>query len=138
MSTNVTFDEAYAAFQSGLITCWNAITDSSAVVMPLGPLSQSARSASGYVSPMMGTNLPAAARSCAEMMAMLAAIGGTADNVPPIAANIAIISAQLRAAAGRLVPIIGLTYPDADLADWLSGPSGITTAEESVICLLYT
>jgi lysophospholipase L1-like esterase len=59
-------------------------------------------------------------------------LGGTADNVPPIAANIAIISAQLRAAAGRLVPIIGLTYPDVDLADWLSGPSGVTTAEESV------
>jgi lysophospholipase L1-like esterase len=59
-------------------------------------------------------------------------LGGTADNVPPIATNIASISAQLRAAAGRSVPIIGLTYPDADLADWLSGPSGVTIAEESV------
>lgn len=59
-------------------------------------------------------------------------LGGTADDVPPIATNIASIASQLRAAAGRSVPIIGLTYPDADLADWLSGPSGITTAEESV------
>ena len=59
-------------------------------------------------------------------------LGGTADNVPPIAANIATIATQLRAAAGMSVPIIGLTYPDVDLAYWLTGPSGVTTAEESV------
>ena len=59
-------------------------------------------------------------------------LGGTDDNVPPIATNIANVSAQLRAAAGRSVPIIGLTYPDAGLADWLNGPSGVSTAEGSI------
>jgi lysophospholipase L1-like esterase len=59
-------------------------------------------------------------------------LGGTADNVPPIATNIANIAAQFRVAAGASVPIIGLTYPDVDLADWLSGPSGVSIAEESV------
>jgi lysophospholipase L1-like esterase len=49
-----------------------------------------------------------------------------------IAANIAKISAQLRAAAGKSVPIIGLSYPDLNLADWLSGPSGVAIAEQSV------
>jgi lysophospholipase L1-like esterase len=49
-----------------------------------------------------------------------------------IAANIAKISAQLRAAAGKSVPIIGLSYPDPDLADWLTGPSGVAIAEQSV------
>jgi lysophospholipase L1-like esterase len=59
-------------------------------------------------------------------------LGGTADDVPPIATNIAAIATQLRAAAGKKVPILGLTYPDADIADWLNGPSGQTTAEESI------
>jgi lysophospholipase L1-like esterase len=59
-------------------------------------------------------------------------LGGTDDDVPPIATNIASIASQLRAAAGKSVPIIGLTYPDNDLADWLSGPSGVTIAEESI------
>jgi lysophospholipase L1-like esterase len=49
-----------------------------------------------------------------------------------IAANIAKISKQLRAAAGESVPIIGLSYPDPDLAEWLSGPSGVAIAEASV------
>ncbi len=53
-------------------------------------------------------------------------------SVASTAANIATIAAQLRAAAGSSVPIIGLTYPDPDLADWLSGPSGQATAGESV------
>jgi lysophospholipase L1-like esterase len=59
-------------------------------------------------------------------------LGGTDDDVPPIATNIANISAQLRAAVGKSVPILGLTYPDNDLADWLNGPSGVTIAEESI------
>jgi lysophospholipase L1-like esterase len=59
-------------------------------------------------------------------------LGGTADNASTIATNIANISAQLRAAAGTSVPIIGLTYFDVDLADWLSGPSGVAIAKESV------
>jgi lysophospholipase L1-like esterase len=53
-------------------------------------------------------------------------------SVASIAANIANISAQLRAAAGSSVPIIGLTYPDPTLLDWLSGPSGVTEAAASV------
>jgi len=60
-------------------------------------------------------------------------LGGNANHVPPIATNIAKIAGQLRAAAGASVPIIGLTYPDLDLADWLNGPSGQVIAEESVV-----
>lgn len=59
-------------------------------------------------------------------------LGGTVNNVAPIAKNIARIATQLRAAAGRSVPIVGLTYPDIDLAEWLNGPSGQTIAEESL------
>ena len=59
-------------------------------------------------------------------------LGGSADNVAPIAHNISIIAARLRAAAGRSVPIIGLTYPDVDLANWLNGPGGIDIAEQSI------
>ncbi len=59
-------------------------------------------------------------------------LDGTADNVAPIAANIAKISARLRAAAGKTVPIIGLTYPDVVLAEWLSGTTGVATAQESI------
>ena len=47
-------------------------------------------------------------------------------------ANISQIAHQLRVAAGDSVPIIGLTYFDSVLADWLSGPSGEATAEQSV------
>ena len=53
-------------------------------------------------------------------------------NVPAMQADIVTISAQLRAAAGASVPIIGLTYPDVNLASWLSGGSGITSAQTSV------
>lgn len=60
-------------------------------------------------------------------------LGGNANNVPPIANNIAIIAGQLRAAAGSSVPILGLTYNDVDLADWLNGPGGQVIAEESVV-----
>jgi lysophospholipase L1-like esterase len=59
-------------------------------------------------------------------------LNATASNVTSIAANITIIAARLRAAAGRSVPIIGLTYPDVVLADWLTGPSGVATAEASI------
>ncbi|HEY5265718.1 MAG TPA: SGNH/GDSL hydrolase family protein [Acidimicrobiales bacterium] len=56
----------------------------------------------------------------------------SAPNVPAMQADIVSISAQLRAAAGGSVPIIGLTYPDVELAEWLSGGSGITNAQTSV------
>lgn len=59
-------------------------------------------------------------------------LDGSVDNVAPIAHNISIIAARLRAAAGSSVPIIGLTYPDIDLANWLSGPGGIDIAEQSI------
>jgi lysophospholipase L1-like esterase len=49
-----------------------------------------------------------------------------------MAANLVSIVAQLRASVGASVPIIGLTYPDTDLVDWLSGPSGETSAEASI------
>ena len=57
-------------------------------------------------------------------------IGGA--SYASIAANLASIASQLRAAAGSSVPIIGLSYPDPELADWLDGPSGVAIAEQSV------
>jgi len=60
-------------------------------------------------------------------------IGGSANIVAPIAHNISVIAARLRAAAGKSVPMIGLTYPDVDLADWLSGTSGLQLAEQSIM-----
>ncbi|HVB51744.1 MAG TPA: SGNH/GDSL hydrolase family protein [Acidimicrobiales bacterium] len=50
------------------------------------------------------------------------------STIPSIQADIVNISAQLRAAAGASIPIIGLTYPNVDLASWLSGPSGEASA----------
>jgi lysophospholipase L1-like esterase len=60
-------------------------------------------------------------------------LNGSADNVAPIANNISIIAARLRGAAGKSVPIIGLTYPDVVLANWLSGTGGVDIAEQSII-----
>ncbi len=59
-------------------------------------------------------------------------LGNSVANVPAMQVDIVNISAQLRDAAGRSVPIIGLTYPDVDLVDWLSGGGDIASAEESV------
>jgi len=56
----------------------------------------------------------------------------SAPNVPAMQADIVNISTQLRAAAGESIPIIGLTYPDVDLAEWLVGASGISSAQTSV------
>jgi lysophospholipase L1-like esterase len=51
-----------------------------------------------------------------------------------IATNLPIILASLRAQAPK-VTIVGMTYYDPILADWLSGPAGQATARESVTVL---
>jgi len=53
------------------------------------------------------------------------------STVASIQADIVTISAQLRAAAGASIPILGLTYPNTTLTSWLSGPSGESAAQTS-------
>jgi hypothetical protein len=49
-----------------------------------------------------------------------------------ISSNIEMITAQLRAAAGPSVPIIGVCYPDHSLRSWLKGDFGKSVATRSV------
>jgi len=48
--------------------------------------------------------------------------------LPGIVSNLRTLSARLRKAVGTSTPIVGLTYTDADLADWLQGTSGRASA----------
>lgn len=52
--------------------------------------------------------------------------------VASIKANVPKIVAKLRKAAGRTVKIVGMTYYDPFLAEWLKGASGQGVATESV------
>jgi lysophospholipase L1-like esterase len=54
-----------------------------------------------------------------------------AGPVPATAANLATILARLRAAAGRGVTIIGMSYYAPELADWRDGPAGRAVARRS-------
>jgi lysophospholipase L1-like esterase len=49
-----------------------------------------------------------------------------------IQTNVPKIAQTLRKAAGKKVKIVGMTYYDPFLAEWLTGPSGHVVAEESV------
>jgi lysophospholipase L1-like esterase len=53
--------------------------------------------------------------------------------VPPVAANIATLLKQVRAAAGTSVPIVGLTYPDVILGTWVHPPVSQSLATLSVV-----
>ena len=46
-----------------------------------------------------------------------------------IEANLKTFCARLRAAAGASTPIVGMSYTDADIADWLQGASGVASAK---------
>ncbi|MGH9047349.1 MAG: SGNH/GDSL hydrolase family protein, partial [Acidimicrobiales bacterium] len=52
--------------------------------------------------------------------------------IATVSANLNTIGAGLRSAAGPSVPIIGMTYFDPFVVEWLSGSSGHTAAETSV------
>ncbi|HEY6279381.1 MAG TPA: SGNH/GDSL hydrolase family protein [Streptosporangiaceae bacterium] len=55
-----------------------------------------------------------------------------AQVLPQIAANLSTIMTALRAAGGDEVRIIGMRYYVPELAAWLTGPAGQTTAQLSV------
>ncbi len=73
-------------------------------------------------------------------------ITGCASTTPPFAisaacvahavataqTNLEAIGAGLRAAAGPSVPIVGMTYYDPFVVEWLSGPAGQAAAQSSV------
>jgi lysophospholipase L1-like esterase len=52
--------------------------------------------------------------------------------VPAVAANVATLLVQVRAAAGNTVPIVGLTYPDVILGAWVHPPVSKSLASLSV------
>ena len=54
------------------------------------------------------------------------------NGVSSIQANVPKIAATLRSAAGRKTKIVGMTYYDPFLSEWLTGPSGLTLAALSV------
>jgi lysophospholipase L1-like esterase len=54
------------------------------------------------------------------------------QTLPQIAANLTTIMTALRAAGGRRVRIIGMSYYVPQLAEWLTGPDGQAAAEQSV------
>jgi lysophospholipase L1-like esterase len=60
-------------------------------------------------------------------------IGCVARAVVNIQANVSRLAAQLRAAAGPDVPIIGLTYPDVILGQWVHPPVSQGFAQLSVV-----
>ena len=52
--------------------------------------------------------------------------------LPAVAANVATLMVQVRAAAGNTVPIVGLTYPDVILGTWVHPPVSTSLASLSV------
>lgn len=52
--------------------------------------------------------------------------------LPAMEANLKILAARLRGAAGAATPIVAMNYSDPDLADWLLGPTGQATAQQWV------
>ncbi len=54
------------------------------------------------------------------------------QGINTIQTNVPMIANTLRQAAGRKVRIVGMTYYDPFLADWLTGPSGQAIAQASV------
>ncbi len=54
------------------------------------------------------------------------------DAMPTMKANVEKLSSDLRTAVGSGVPIIGITYPDVVLGEWLQGTNGKSLASLSV------
>jgi lysophospholipase L1-like esterase len=48
--------------------------------------------------------------------------------LPSMQANLTILAARLRAAAGATAPIVAMTYSDPDLVDWFNGAAGQASA----------
>jgi lysophospholipase L1-like esterase len=69
--------------------------------------------------------------SCANASNPITCVSGA---VAAIKTNVSNLASQLRAAAGSSVPLIGLTYPDVILGDWVypSGKTNQSLATESV------
>jgi lysophospholipase L1-like esterase len=77
----------------------------------------------------IGGNDPNSCLSGAAIMRLLPCLD---SRVPGTASNLALILRQLRAAAGRKVMIIGMTYYVPELSAWLTGFPGELIAEASV------
>jgi lysophospholipase L1-like esterase len=65
--------------------------------------------------------------SCVGMGDPSGCVGPT---LPLMQANLTLLASRIRAAAGAKTPIVAMTYCDPDLADWLLGASGKTTARQ--------
>jgi lysophospholipase L1-like esterase len=48
--------------------------------------------------------------------------------LPSMRANLTLLAARLRAAAGATAPIVAMTYSDPDLVDWFNGAAGRASA----------
>jgi lysophospholipase L1-like esterase len=53
--------------------------------------------------------------------------------LPTVAKNITTVVSSLRAAAGNGVPVVGLTYPDVLLGEWVRPPVNKTQAGQSIL-----
>ena len=67
--------------------------------------------------------------ACAVAASPVLCVGGVG---PTIMSNVTTLAADLRAAAGPTVPIVGLTYPDVILGQWVHPPVSTTLATLSV------
>lgn len=84
----------------------------------------------GLITVSIGGNDVTACAGAADPISCVATATAT------IKTNVAKLSTDLRAAAGPKVPIIGLTYPDVILGDYVyppAGPHNTTLASESVL-----
>jgi lysophospholipase L1-like esterase len=80
----------------------------------------------GLVTVSIGGNDITACAANADPVACVEAAAAT------ISTNVTTLAGDLRAATGTGVPIIGLTYPDVILGEWVANPPNQTLATESV------
>lgn len=69
------------------------------------------------------------ATACAKDANVAGCVGAAVETIK---ANVPVIAQRLRAAAGAATLIVGTTYPDVFLGDWLTGPAGQQLATLSV------
>jgi lysophospholipase L1-like esterase len=67
--------------------------------------------------------------ACATSASPITCVGHI---VPEVAKNVTTLMKEVRAAAGKKVPIIGLTYPDVILGTWVHPPVSKTLATLSI------
>jgi lysophospholipase L1-like esterase len=80
----------------------------------------------GLITVSIGGNDVTACASQADPVACVESAAGTIDT------NVTTLAQGLRSAAGSSVPILGLTYPDVILGEWVADPPNQNLAEESV------